>query len=47
MIAILLDEKNASKRLLEKKDFEQWGFLPGVALISEKIYGHLYYGMQL
>jgi phosphinothricin acetyltransferase len=47
MIAIILDENNASKRLLEKNDFEQWGFLPGVALISEKIYGHLYYGRKL
>lgn len=47
MIAILLDENKGSKRLLKKNNFEQWGFLPGVATISNKIHGNLYYGRRL
>ena len=47
MIAIILDGNKGSKRLLEKNDFEHWGFLPEVATISNKMYGHLYYGRRL
>jgi L-amino acid N-acyltransferase YncA len=47
LFAIVLDKNVGSRRLLEKNNFEQWGFLPDVALIDGKILSHVYYGKKI
>jgi L-amino acid N-acyltransferase YncA len=47
LLAILLECNQASIRLLEKFNFEKWGFLPEVAEFSGALYGHLYYGRKM
>jgi phosphinothricin acetyltransferase len=47
MLTIVLDKNIGSISLLEKNNFEQWGFLPEVAQIDGKILGHVYYGKKL
>ena len=47
IFAIVLDKNIGSIKLLEKNNFEKWGFLPEVAEIDEKILGHVYYGKNL
>lgn len=47
LIAIVLDHNSASRKLLEKHGFQQWGFLPGIGEIDKKIVGHVYYGKNL
>jgi phosphinothricin acetyltransferase len=47
LFAIVLDRNIGSRRLFEKNNFEQWGFLPDVASIDGKILSHVYYGKKL
>ena len=47
IFAIVLECNPESSALLEKENFQQWGFLPGVADLSGKEYGHFYYGYRL
>lgn len=47
LIAILLDRNPASISLLRKSGFEEWGIMPGIALIGTQITDHLYYGLKL
>ncbi len=47
LVAIVLEENIASIKLLEKFNFQQWGFLPGVADFDGEICGHLYYGLKI
>ncbi len=47
LFAIVLEGNEASLKLLEKMDFEQWGYLPRVADFDGKEVGHLYYGRHL
>ena len=47
LFAIVLECNQASYALLEKENFQRWGFLPRVADFSGKEYGHLYYGYRL
>jgi L-amino acid N-acyltransferase YncA len=47
LFAIVLDKNAGSRRLFEKNDFEQWGFLPDVASIDGKLLSHVYYGKKL
>lgn len=47
LIAIVLEKNEASIRLLEKFNFKQWGFLPGVADFNGEVCGHLYYGREI
>jgi len=47
LLTIVLDKNSGSIQLLEKNDFEQWGFLPGVAEIDGNKLGHVYYGKKL
>jgi L-amino acid N-acyltransferase len=47
MFAILFDNNIGSIKLLEKNNFEKWGFLPDVVEINGKTYGHLYYGRKI
>jgi phosphinothricin acetyltransferase len=47
LFAIVLERNTASHRLLEKMDFEQWGFLPRVADFDGEETGHVYYGKRV
>jgi len=47
LIAILLNKNPASIGLLLKYGFEEWGRMPGIALIDEQLADHLYYGIKL
>jgi L-amino acid N-acyltransferase YncA len=47
LIAILLNKNPASIALLEKFGFENWGVMPGIALIDGQEADHLYYGLKL
>jgi L-amino acid N-acyltransferase YncA len=47
LFAIVLENNQASLRLLEKMGFDQWGYLPRVANFDGKEVGHLYYGRHL
>lgn len=47
LFAIVLEGNEASVRLLEKMGFEQWGYLPRVAVFDGKEIGHLYYGRHI
>lgn len=47
LIAILLDCNAASKALLEKFGFSEWGRLPQIATLGERQVDHLYFGKHL
>jgi phosphinothricin acetyltransferase len=47
LFAIVLENNEASLKLLEKMGFEQWGYLPGVADFDGEEVGHFYYGRHL
>jgi phosphinothricin acetyltransferase len=47
LFAIVLDKNVGSKRLFEKNNFEQWGFLPDVAEIGGNTLSHVYFGKKL
>jgi phosphinothricin acetyltransferase len=47
LFAILLECNSASKKLLQKHGFEQWGCLPNVAKINNQKVSHLYYGLKV
>ena len=47
IFAIVLDKNIGSRKLLEKNNFEQWGFLPDVAKIDGNTLSHVYYGKKL
>ncbi len=47
LIAILLSKNQASIELLRKFGFEEWGSMPGIALIGDQHADHLYYGRKL
>ena len=47
LFAIVLEGNEASLKLLRKKGFEQWGYLPRVAEFDGKEVGHLYYGRHV
>jgi phosphinothricin acetyltransferase len=47
LFAIVLERNTASRRLLEKMGFEQWGFLPRVADFDGEETGHVYYGKRV
>lgn len=44
LLAILMDTNIASKSLLQKFGFEQWGHLPNIAQLSHQRAGQWYYG---
>lgn len=46
-LAILLEWNTASRRLLEKFGFEQWGYLPEVAEFDGRLCGQFYYGRRV
>jgi L-amino acid N-acyltransferase YncA len=47
LFAIVLERNLGSRALLEKFQFEQWGFLPRVADFDGNECGHLYYGRRI
>jgi len=47
VFAIVLEGNQASRKLLEKMGFEQWGYLPRVADFDGKEVGHFYYGKHV
>ena len=47
ILTIILEGNIGSIKLLEKNNFEKWGFLPEIAEIDGKNLGHLYYGKKL
>lgn len=47
VFAILLDRNEASRRLLEKHGFQQWGHLPRVADFDGEECGQYYYGLRI
>jgi phosphinothricin acetyltransferase len=47
LIAILLNRNPASRALLGKFGFEEWGRMPEIARIDGALADHLYYGLKL
>jgi len=47
IFAIVIDNNNSSKILLEKCGYEIWGHLPKVVLFDNMELGHLYYGKRI
>jgi len=47
LLAILLDINIKSIQLLEKFQFEQWGHLPEIIQLEDRICGHSIYGLKL
>jgi phosphinothricin acetyltransferase len=47
LIAVLIDQNNASQKLLEKLDFKQWGYLPKVLDFDGQEFGEYYYGKRV
>jgi len=47
LFAIVLESNTASLGLLEKMDFEKWGYLPRVADFGGEETSHLYYGRRV
>ena len=47
IIAVLIDRNEASKKLLEKLGFQQWGHLPCVLDFDGQEFGEFYYGKRV
>ena len=47
LFGILLEKNIASRLMLEKLDFQKWGFLPRVADFDGEECGHFYYGKRI
>jgi phosphinothricin acetyltransferase len=47
LLAIIFDSNVGSVKLLEKYNFEKWGFLPDIAEIEGNKISHIYYGKKL
>jgi phosphinothricin acetyltransferase len=47
IIAVIIDRNEASKKLLEKFDFQQWGYLPRVLDFNGQEFGEYYYGLRV
>ena len=47
LLAILMDVNTASIRLLEKFNFQQWGYLPEVAQFDSAVCGQFIYGREI
>ena len=47
IIAILLSHNYPSIALLKKFGFEEWGRMPGIAIIDDTVSDHLYYGLKV
>jgi L-amino acid N-acyltransferase len=47
IVAVLIDRNEASRKLLEKLGFQQWGYLPRVLDFNGEEYGEYYYGIRV
>ena len=47
LVAILIHVNIGSIKLLQKFGFEQWGSMPGIVEMGDKLYDHVYYGRKL
>ncbi len=47
VIAVIIEVNQGSKKLLEKLNFQQWGYLPRVLDFDGQEYGELYYGQRV
>lgn len=47
VVAVLIDRNTASKKLLEKLGFQQWGYLPQVLDFNGQESGEYYYGKRV
>lgn len=47
LLAILLEVNTASISLLEKFDFEQWGYYPNIVKLKNQRCSHLVYGLKV
>jgi phosphinothricin acetyltransferase len=47
LVAVLIDRNDASRRLLEKLGFQQWGYLPQVLDFYGQECGEYYYGKRI
>jgi len=47
IVAVLIDRNEASRKLVEKLGFQQWGHLPRVLDFDGQEYGEFYYGKRV
>jgi len=47
LFGILLERNTASRRMMEKMGFQQWGYLPRVADFDGEECAHLYFGKRV
>ena len=47
LVAVLIDRNDASRKLLEKLGFQQWGYLPRVLDFNGQECGEYYYGIRV
>ncbi|MEW6405303.1 MAG: N-acetyltransferase family protein [Chloroflexota bacterium] len=47
IVAVLIERNDASRKLLEKLGFQQWGHLPGVLDLNGEECGEFYYGKRV
>jgi phosphinothricin acetyltransferase len=47
LFAIIIDNNEASIKLIEKYGYTKWGHLPKIAIIDNIEVGHLYYGKRI
>jgi L-amino acid N-acyltransferase YncA len=47
IIAVVIDQNEGSRQILEKLDFQQWGYLPRVLDFDGSEYGEFYYGKRV
>jgi phosphinothricin acetyltransferase len=47
LFAIIIDNNEASIKLIEKCGYKKWGHLPKIAIIDNVEVGHLYYGKRI
>lgn len=47
IVAVVIDQNEGSRKLLESLGFQQWGYLPRVLDFDGEEYGELYYGKRV
>ncbi|MCL2412603.1 MAG: N-acetyltransferase family protein [Bacteroidales bacterium] len=47
LFAIIIDNNDASIKLVEKLGYEKWGHMPNVAVFENVEAGHVYYGKRI
>jgi len=47
LFAVIIDNNDASIKMVEKLGYEKWGHMPGVAVFDGVEVGHVYYGKRI